>query len=409
MRRREFLIRAGAGLTLLGAPRIRMQAGTAATSSSSPLITLFLCGDVMTGRGTDQVLPHPSDPRIYESYLQSAAGYVELAETAHGRIPKPVDYSYPWGEALDALERHSPDVRIVNLETAVTRSDDFWPRKGINYRMHPQNVPCLSGAKIDCCALANNHVLDWGYGGLAETLGTLRRAGIRTAGAGVNREEAEEPTILEAPGKGRVIVLSFGSVTSGIPAEWAAGDDRPGVWLLEDLSDSTVGKIAARVEESRQPGDVVVASIHWGSNWGYRIPESQRSFAHRLVDLAGIDVVHGHSSHHPRGIEVYRERPILYGCGDFLNDYEGIGGYEEFRGELSLGYFVSVDSKTGRLARLVMTAFRIRHFRLEKAPRPDTGWLRETLSREGSKLGTRVEPLGESELVLDWDGAPDTS
>jgi poly-gamma-glutamate synthesis protein (capsule biosynthesis protein) len=409
MRRRQFLIRAGAGLMLLGAPRIRMQAGTATTSSSSPLITLFLCGDVMTGRGIDQVLPHPSDPRIYESYLKSATGYVELAESAHGRIPKPVDYSYPWGEALTALERHSPDVRIVNLETAVTRSDDYWPGKGINYRMHPQNVRCLTGAKIDCCALANNHVLDWGYGGLAETLSTLRQAGMRTAGAGVNREEAEEPAILDVPGRGRVIVLSFGSVTSGIPGKWAAGDDRPGVWLLEDLSDSTVRRIAARVEEMKQPGDVVVASIHWGSNWGYRIPEDHRNFAHRLVDLAAIDVVHGHSSHHPRGIEVYRERTILYGCGDFLNDYEGIGGYEEFRGELSLGYFVSLDSKTGRMVRLVMTAFRIRRFRLERAPPADAGWLRETLSREGSKLGTRVEPFGEDELVLGWNGAPDVS
>jgi poly-gamma-glutamate synthesis protein (capsule biosynthesis protein) len=409
MRRREFLIRAGAGLMLAGASRIRMQAGTAATPSSSSLITLFLCGDVMTGRGIDQILPHPSDPRIYEAYLKSAKGYVELAEAAHGRIPKPVDYSYPWGEALEALGRHSPDVRIVNLETAVTRSDDYWPGKGINYRMHPQNVRCLGGAKIDCCALANNHVLDWGYGGLAETLGTLRQAGMNTAGAGANREEAEEPAILEVPGRGRVIVLSFGSVTSGIPMEWAAGDDRPGVWLLEDLSDSTVRRIAARVEKLKRPGDVVIASIHWGSNWGYRIPEGQRKFAHRLVELAAIDVVHGHSSHHPRGIEIYRERPILYGCGDFLNDYEGIGGYEEFRGDLSLGYFLSVEAKTGKLIRLVMTAFRIRLFRLEKVSPADAGWLRDTLSREGSKLGTRVEPFGENELVLDWNGTPGSS
>ena len=75
----------------------------------------------------------------------------------------------------------------------------------------------------------------------------------------------------------------------------------------------------------------MVASVHWGSNWGYDIPREQTVFAHRLIDEAGVDIIHGHSSHHVRAIEVYKDRLILYGCGDFLNDYEGISGYEEFR------------------------------------------------------------------------------
>ena len=127
----------------------------------SGAVTLFLCGDVMTGRGVDQILPHPGDPRLFEHYVNSALDYLQLAEEVSGPIAKPVDFGYIWGDALAELERERPNARIINLETAVTSSDDAWPGKGINYRMHPANAPCLATAKIDCCVLANNHVLDW--------------------------------------------------------------------------------------------------------------------------------------------------------------------------------------------------------------------------------------------------------
>jgi len=179
------------------------------TTEHSNLITLFLCGDVMTGRGIDQVLPHPSDPRLHERFMRSAIGYVELAEQAYGVIPKPVSFAYIWGDALKEFNRLAPDVRVINLETSVTTSED-WISKGINYRMHPKNIPCLSVAKIDCCILANNHVLDWGYTGLTETLETLAAANVRTAGAGRNLDEASAPAIMNTRDGARVIVLCYG-------------------------------------------------------------------------------------------------------------------------------------------------------------------------------------------------------
>lgn len=156
------------------------------------MITLFLCGDVMTGRGIDQVLPHPSNPELHEPYVESALEYVAMAETANGRIPKPVDFSHVWGDAAEEIDRATPTARVVNLETSITTSGNY-ELKGINYRMHPANVACLTAAKIDCCVLANNHVLDWGRSGLAETISTLRRARIQPAGAGRNLTEAWEP------------------------------------------------------------------------------------------------------------------------------------------------------------------------------------------------------------------------
>jgi poly-gamma-glutamate capsule biosynthesis protein CapA/YwtB (metallophosphatase superfamily) len=352
-------------------------------------VTLFLCGDVMTGRGIDQILPHACPPQLHESYLDSALEYVALAEQANGPIVRPVEFSYVWGDALAELERVAPDARIVNLETAVTRSEDWLP-KGINYRMHPDNIACLKAAGIDCCVLANNHVLDWGQSGLEETLETLHAAGLHTAGAGRDREQAHAPAVLEVPGKGRVIVFAFGCESSGIPPDWAARAGRPGVALLADLSVQTVQHIAERVAAVKRPRDIAVASIHWGRNWGYAIPAEQTRFAHALIDTAGVDIVHGHSSHHVKGIEVYRGRPILYGCGDLLTDYEGISGYEAYRGDLGLMYFVTVSLATGLLVRLAMTPTRLQRLRITRASVAEAHWLAEVVRRESARFRTDV-------------------
>ncbi|MBI3918395.1 MAG: CapA family protein [Betaproteobacteria bacterium] len=270
-------------------------------------ITLFLCGDVMTGRAIDQILTFPNKPHLFEPYMRSALGYVDPAEQATGRIKRPVNFAYIWGDALAEFERARPDVRIINLETAVTAAEDAWPGKGIHYRMHPANVPCLTAARIDCCVLA-----------------------------------------------------------------------------------------------TKRPRDVVVISFHWGSNWGFDIPREHRAFAHHLIDAAGVDIVHGHSSHHPRGIELYHDKLILHGCGDLLNDYEGIGGYDAYRGELALMYFPTVDAATGRLLRLVMTPTRTRHLRVNRAPQEAVDWLGKTLDREGNKFGTRVERQADNTFLLRW-------
>jgi len=361
-----------------------------------------MCGDVMTGRGIDQVLPYPGAPHIYESYMKSAAGYVTLAERKNGPIPKPVDFSYIWGEALAELDRMAPDARVVNLETAVTTSGDY-EDKGINYRMHPDNIPCITAARVDCCSLANNHILDWGYPGLSETLETLKKVGLKSSGAGKNIQEAESPAMVEVAGKGRVLVFSFGSETSGIPLSWAATENRPGVNLLRDFSTKTVLSVKEQIGRIKQRGDIAVASIHWGGNWGYEVSEGQREFAHTLIDEAGADVIHGHSSHHVKGIEVYNGKLILYGCGDFLNDYEGIAGFEYYRGELGLMYFVTADASTGRLVSLQMTPTKVKRFRVNRASEADGRRLRDVLNREGKRFGARVDLNEDNILTLRWN------
>jgi poly-gamma-glutamate synthesis protein (capsule biosynthesis protein) len=364
-------------------------------------LTLFLCGDVMTGRGVDQVLPNPGNPQLHERHVASATRYVSLAEAVNGPIAAPVSFDYVWGDALTELDAARPDARIVNLETAITASDEFWP-KGINYRMNPANVPCLTAAGIQCCCLANNHTLDYRHGGLADTTGSLRRAQIAFAGAGENAAEAGAPAILEVARGGRVIVFSFGSVTSGIPRTWAAGPRRPGVNLLRDLSPETAKQVAAQAAGYRQPGDIVVVSIHWGANWGYEISEEERSFAHDLIDSGMVDLVHGHSSHHPKGIEVHRGKLVLYGCGDFIDDYEGIAGYEPYRDDLVVMYLATIDSRTGGLHRLKLVPFQIRKFRLNRPTGADAAWMCGVLDRESSRFGAHVAMERSGAFEVSW-------
>lgn len=381
-----------------------MTAGAESGSKELPAensVRLFLCGDVMLGRGIDQVLPHPCSPLLHESYVHSALDYVRLAEEANGSISRPVTPSYVWGAALDELNRKQPDVRIINLETTITRNEDFAP-KGINYRTSPENAGCLIAAAIDCCALANNHVLDWGRQGLFDTLMTLEHLHIKSAGAGRNLVEASAPAILHIAGKGRVLVFSFAAVTSGTPRSWAASQDAAGVNLLTDLSETTAMRICDQIARHRKTQDVIVIAIHWGPNWGYDIPEEQRRFAHALIERADISIVHGHSSHHAKGIEIYRNRLILYGCGDFLNDYEGIQGYEDYRGDLALMYFVDIELASRNVAATEIVPLQIHKFSLVRPPDHDIDWMRQMLDRESHRFGASVATMSPGRLALAW-------
>ena len=364
-------------------------------------LRLCLTGDVMMGRGIDQILGHPGEPTIYEPWMKSASSYVELAERRSGPIPRPVDRRYVWGIVPDELARYDADATITNLETAVTDHGRPWPGKGIQYRMHPANVGYLAPLGVDVATLANNHVLDWSQEGLVQTLDVLKEAGIRTVGAGRDEHDAWSPARLTTA-SGNALILGVGTGDSGIPPEWAAAEDRVGVAYLPDLSDRTIDRIAAIVDGSKRGDDVVVVSIHWGENWGYEVSRARRRFAHLLIDRAGVHVVHGHSSHHPLGIEVHNGHPILYGCGDLINDYEGIRGHESYRSELGALYLATVDPGSGMLLGLELVPTRIHRFRLTRPEEDDVRWLAGILDREGRAFGTRIRLADEHHLVVEW-------
>jgi poly-gamma-glutamate capsule biosynthesis protein CapA/YwtB (metallophosphatase superfamily) len=246
-------------------------------------ITLALTGDVMLGRGVNEVL----------------------------RTARPAE---PWGDVLPLLL--SADLRVINLECAITGHRRPWSRtpKVFHFRADPSCVEVLRTARVDACSLANNHTLDFEEKGLLDTLAHLEAAGIRYAGAGRNLEEATRPVLLE----GGVALVAF---TDNEPP-FAAGPDRPGTNYLPV---STEPEVLRRVEEAigaaREAGArTVVFSNHWGPNMVRRPKAAFRRFARAVVDR-GADVYYGHSAHVFQGVEVYRGKPILYDTGDFIDDY----------------------------------------------------------------------------------------
>jgi poly-gamma-glutamate synthesis protein (capsule biosynthesis protein) len=171
---------------------------------------------------------------------------------------------------------------------------------------------------------------------------------------------------------------------------------------LVALSEDDLERVSDTVSAATRPGDLVIVSIHWGPNWGYRIPLAHRWFAQSLIDRADVNVVHGHSTHHPIGIEVYRGRLILYGCGDLINDYEGIPGREQFRPDHGILYLADLDPASGALQGLELIPMRVRRFRLEHAPLEEATWLATVLSRESRPFGIAVERNPDGLFEARW-------
>ncbi|WP_341919281.1 CapA family protein [Polaromonas sp. YR568] len=375
-------------------------------AAGQDLLTLWLAGDVMTGRGIDQIQAHAVAPVLYESWVQDARDYVRLAERVNGPVPVPVAPDYIWGDALAEIERRQPALRIVNLETAITTASEPWPGKGIHYRMHPANIGCLTAARIDGCVLANNHVLDWGRAGLTQTLRTLQQAGIHTAGAGSHLEAACNPAVWPLGDNARLLLFSWAAPDSGVPSDWTAkpGDaaDSAGVALLPAWDEPSALRVAAQVAGQRQAGDRVVISLHWGGNWGAEVPRLHCRFARRLIDLGAADVIHGHSSHPPRPVEVYRDRLILYGCGDLINDYEGISSGERFDASAVCLYFVQLSRATGALQRLDIVPMELRRLQLRHADAAARQRLQALLEAGGRESGTKMELQADGSWQLKW-------
>jgi poly-gamma-glutamate synthesis protein (capsule biosynthesis protein) len=356
-------------------------------------IRLALCGDVMLGRGIDQILPHPGDPTLYGPYARSAHTYLTLAERVSGPIPLERGVDYVWGDVLAEFDSFAPDLRLINLETAITRRGKPWPKKSIQYRMEPRNIAVLTAARVDFCSLANNHVMDWGYRSLGDTIKALADAGIARAGAGRDRADASAPAILDVAGKGRVIVASMATPSGHVPPEWASGEGRPGVNLVEP-DEHGFDEVKQSVLGLKQPGDILIASIHAGANFGYAVEPGERTLFRRMIDEAGIDLIHCHSPHHVKAIEMHNGRPILYGTGDVINDYEGIPSPPErqvFRSHLGTIAFADFSTDSGACTALRLRPTKMRRLRVERAAGRGAEHLCEILGRESAQFGTRIE------------------
>src|SRR5215212_5683210 len=317
------------------------------------MITLALTGDVMLGRRVAEALNDHMRPEE------------------------------PWGDVRPLLD--AADLRIINLECAITDNEQPWIRtaKVFHFRAQPSAIETLRTARIDACSLANNHTLDFEEQGLLDTLEHLDAAGIRHAGAGRNQEEAADPAILTVPANHtrRAALLAF---TDNEPS-FAAGADRPGTnYLPVSLKPDVLRRVKGAVSAAREMGvDTVIFSNHWGPNMVQRPRELFRRFARAVIDR-GVDIYYGHSAHVFQGVEIYRGKPILYDTGDFIDDY---AVDPRLRNDWSFLFRVSVEE--GTLKRLDLTPVKLSYARVGLATGGEREKILDRMERLSAEMGTR--------------------
>jgi len=356
---------------------------------ASPVYRMCLLGDVMLGRLVDQALPS------HVENLEDAFHVKMLFRAKNPNVKLPVEHKYVWGNVLEDIK--SADVRIINLETSVTTHPVKYPEKAFNYRMHPNNLKCLKEANVEYASLANNHTLDFSNEGLYETLSSLSKFEIAFAGAGRNKEEAQRPAVFTAKGK-KIACFSAADHYDF----WFSGPNKPGINYLDvdNFKKEDIDQIKAAVKDvkAKENPDFVVFSLHWGSNYCWQPHKQKQEFAHRLIDECGVDVIHGHSSHHIQGIEVYKGKPIVYGSGDFVDDY---AVDKEYRNDLGFAYFINWnENKTVQNIELVPT--KIECCQVLKAGEQDKKWLFNTLQRLCQPFHTQVALLASGNFNVTY-------
>jgi len=372
---------------------------SAASSGNSTTFTILLLGDLMIGRLIDALLPTSIAREHPESCPEDAAHTVDTYILPNNPQLKSYNYRSPWGNAVDLIR--SSDGVLVNLETALTTGTTPWPGKVFNYRSHPGNVKCLT---------------EVGLGGgshKASTVQTLSDAGIEFAGAGRTKEEAAQPGIIELSGtdgkKWDVKCWSF----SDHPTDWKSEECLNLIDYTSKSRDLMKRQIMAadQTKDSKKTSGCLglkVVSMHWGPNYRWHPAHEIVATAHWLIDECDVDLIHGHSSHHVQGVEVYKGKLIVYGCGDFVDDYAVDA---QWRNDLSAAWRVTVGEKEDRpddrleVKKLEVFPNRIRKFQanLLKPEDQDHKWVEMKFRELCGRFGTNVEhDLGQDwQLVVD--------
>jgi poly-gamma-glutamate capsule biosynthesis protein CapA/YwtB (metallophosphatase superfamily) len=366
---------------------------------------LNFIGDIMLGRLIDQLFPthvdEPSEARIIDNVRRSKA---------HLR-----DYSSesPWGNILMILNIAS--LNIVNLETSITTYPVQWPNKVFNYRMHPANISALKRAGITYVSLANNHTLDFSVEGLVETVETLESSDIKFAGAGRSAAEAQRPASVPL-----TLWQGLESRPSNYTVDIFSASDHPRDWSsvpsfhLIDYTSHTKARLKELItsNNAQSQASLKIFSVHWGPNYSWQPSAEIRELAHFLIDECSIDIVHGHSSHHVQGIERYGGKLIMYGCGDFVDDYAVTLGY---RNDLSAIWRVIVEEfdqaegveekRALKLKRLEVYPTRIKDFQVNglEAKNPDNEWVREKIFSLSRANGMKELPFmgRDGQLIIE--------
>jgi poly-gamma-glutamate capsule biosynthesis protein CapA/YwtB (metallophosphatase superfamily) len=288
-------------------------------------------------------------------------------------------YTYVWGDTLDILR--NADLSLVNLEGVISTGGSKWREtpKAFHFRANPDALQVLKNASIDYVSLANNHPLDYGYDAMEEMLHLLQENKISYSGAGRNLMEATTASILYSDNT-RMGVMAL---TDNQP-EWEASAHTAGTnYVPLSLEDGYANRLQECIRSTRETSDIVIVSSHVGSHFREGPSAEYVNFAHRVIDL-GANVYWGHSNHMPQGIEIYKARPILYDCGDFIDDY-AIDPYH--RNDLS--FLFRLDLEEGTINNIELMPTMIRDFQVSLASQEESDLIIKRMVDRSSRLGTK--------------------
>lgn len=244
-------------------------------------------------------------PVAHPGLIIAAVGDIMLGGTAGPELEK-LGYDYPFVH-MRPLWRDSALV-FGNLEGPLTERATGKAEKQYVFRSPPARVTqALAAAGINAVSLANNHTLDYGADGLADTIAALDAAGIAHAGAGANSAAARTPAFIDV-GAWRVALLAYSAT---LPEEFFAGAATPGTAFAHEAH------VRADVAAARARADIVLVSFHWGREGSTELRDYQIKLGRAAID-AGAQAVLGHHPHILQGVERYRDGVILYSLGNFV-------------------------------------------------------------------------------------------
>lgn len=288
---------------------------------------------------------------------------------------------YVWGDTLPLL--HSADAVIDNLECVIAEGGTPWkPRKTFYFKANPKAIDVLQAGNITYVTNANNHALDYDREALEEMLDRLDKAGISHSGAGQNLEEATKPAMLSV-GPLKIAIIAF---TDNEP-DWKAGPNLAGVHYVK-VDQAGLKTLTQQISEARQSADVVIISAHWGPNMQDSPPKNFQNFAHNLID-AGADIFYGHSSHVFQGVEVYKNKLILYDTGDFVDDYMVNA---VLRNDMSYIFSVRIDENGPKELQLIPVLINGKEFcQVNLADGKFAKEINELMKKRSTEYGTNFE------------------
>lgn len=245
---------------------------------------------------------------------------------------------YGENEGTRAFAKLLADADIAFGDLEIPLTEEGFPReKLITFRASPKLAQHLGGLGFDVVSLANNHSLDYGPEGLAETMRHLEKAGIAYIGGGKDLAAAEKPTILNANGL-KIGLIAWSCL---LPVGAAASSSRPGIagihvassydvdpyMVMEEpgnppivrtcADEADVRRAVDAVRRLRSLVDFVVVSVHWGFGAGEELAEYQQPLGHALID-AGADLVAGNHVHAVHAVESYGHGVIFYSPGNCI-------------------------------------------------------------------------------------------